>query len=225
MQAILIVGGTQPVVNLMDNRRPIFDVAIVAMLLTQFLLFAFIGWKLLVPATADGSGDASEQVASWQQKLTEMEATQLQQTRDQAYQEVLQSIVGAQTGDGNLVKEFTTVKSENQQLRSNLKAQMALADSLNHQRDAVTLDLQDKTEMAENLSVQLVETRDKLGAAESKISELSSALDGDSSGAAATNQISLAWWWLVLGGVATVLMGGATGIFIGPIPKLAVRRF
>jgi proteasome lid subunit RPN8/RPN11 len=204
-------GGTQPVVNLMDNRRPIFDVAIVTMLLTQFLLFAFIGWKLLVPATADGSGDAGEQVASLQQKLTEMEATQLQQARDQAYQEVLQSIVGAQTGDSNLVKEFTTVKSENQQLQSNLKAQMALADSLNQQRDAIARDFQDQTDMAENLSSQLVETRDKLGAAESKISQLSSSLDGDSSGAEATSQISLAWWWLVLGGVATVLMGGALG--------------
>lgn len=204
-------GGTQPVVNLMDNRRPIFDVAIVTMLLTQFLLFAFIGWKLLVPATADGSGDAGEQVASLQQKLTEMEATQLQQARDQAYQEVLQSIVGAQTGDSNLVKEFTTVKSENQQLQSNLKAQMALADSLNQQRDAIARDFQDQTDMAENLSSQLVETRDKLGAAESRISQLSSSLDGDSSGAEATSQISLAWWWLVLGGVATVLMGGALG--------------
>ena len=203
-------GGTQPVVNLMDNRRPIFDFAIVAMLLTQFLLFAFIGWKLLDPATADGSANTDEQVANLQQKLTQLEASQLQQARDQAYQEVLQSIVGAQTGESSLVNEFTTVKTENQQLQSNLNAQMALTDSLNRQRDAIALDVQEKTEMAENLSVQLVETREKLGAAESKIDQLSSALDGDSS-ADATNQISLAWWWLALGGVATALMGGALG--------------
>lgn len=204
-------GGTQPVINLMDNRRPIFDVAIVAMLLAQFLLFGFIGWKLLAPATADGLDDTGNQVASLQQKLDELEATQLQQARDQAYQEVLQSIVGAQTGESNLVQEFTTVKTENQKLQSNLNAQMALADSLHQKHDAITRDLQDKTDIAKNLSLQLVETRDKLDAADLKISKLSSGLDGDSSDAEATNQISLAWWWLALGGVATALMGGAIG--------------
>lgn len=218
-------GGTQPVVNLMDNRKPIFDVAIVAMLLTQFLLFAFIGWKLLAPATADGTGTAGDQVANLQQKLDELEATQLQEARDQAYQEVLQSIVGAQTGNGNLVKEFTTVKTENQELQSNLKAQMALADNLSRQRDASDRNLQDTASMAENLSAQLVETRDKLGAAESKISKLSSALDGDYSGVEATGQISLAWWWLVLGGVATVLMGTAIGFSLARYQRPQYRDF
>ncbi len=50
----VFAGATQPVVNLMDNRRPIFDFAIVAMLLTQFLLFGIVSWKLLTPPAADG---------------------------------------------------------------------------------------------------------------------------------------------------------------------------
>ena len=203
-------GGSQPVVNLMDNRKPIFEVAIVAMLLMQFMLFAFLGWKLL-PSTANDSTGETEQVANLQNQLANIEATRLQQTRDQAYQEVLQSIVGAQTGESDLVKDFATLKTENQQLKSNLNAQMALADSLNQQRDSIARDLQDKAAMTDNLSSQLVQTREKLTEAESRIDQLSSTIDGGPEIEEPTNRISLAWWWLVLGGVATAFLGGGIG--------------
>ncbi len=124
---------------------------------------------------------------------------------------MLQTIVGAQTGEDNLVQEFTAVKTENQQLQANLNAQISLADNLSQKRELIARDLQEKSLLADHLSGQLAETRQKLGVAESKIGDLTSALDGSLPISEPANQISLAWWWLVLGSVATAFLAGGLG--------------
>ncbi len=206
----------QPVVNLMDNRKPIFEIAIVAMLLTQFLLFATIGWKLIKSPDDVTTDPSSTQVAALEQQLSDIQSRQQQEVRDQAYQEILQQVVGRETGAKDLVKVYADLKSSHRQLQSNIDAQVALAEKLTQENQAAKREVQTKTAMVDNLSEQLVSARQKLNEADLRISALksNSEFGEDAGDNESTGKISLAWWWLLLGASAMALLGGVLGFVL-----------
>ncbi len=206
--------GAQPVVNLMDNRKPLFEILIVTMLMMQFLVFGAIAWKFLTPADVSQREEPA-QVAQLEQELAELKASQLQRTRDQAQNEILQAIVTAQTGEAGLVENFTKTKADNQQLQSSLEAHQALADKLDREKRMLAEALKVKETTVSTLSAQLDETRQKLELSQSRVNTLldQGTLGSDSESTEAG--IQFAWWWLPVVGLATALVGGLLGFTLG----------
>lgn len=214
-------GNNQPMVNLVDNRKPIFEIAMMSMLLMQFLLFAVIGWRILsLPIATPTAVIDSEQVAALKQKLAELESSQLQQTRQQAYQEVLQSIVGAQTGEANLVDDFVKLKVTNQQLQAHVTGQMALTEKLDREREQASQALESKTEIADSLGAQLLTAREKLEATNSQLTELSAELKSRSTAQPANliaktpGRLELPWWWAAIAAGGIFVVAAALGYFV-----------
>jgi len=92
------IGGAQPTVAYMDNRKPIYDIAVIGMLLTQFLLFSIVAWKLMAPANSPTAQKDQARIVELEEKLNSIDAAQAQTTREKAYNEVLSALVASQTG-------------------------------------------------------------------------------------------------------------------------------
>jgi proteasome lid subunit RPN8/RPN11 len=223
-------GGNQPMVSLMDSRKPFFEIAILSMLLMQFVLLTALAWRMLTPLDATEGAVENSQVVMLQQKLLDLESAQLQRTRDAAYREVLQSIVGAQTGENDLVENFADLKTSHQQVHANLIAQMALAEKLNREKDLANRELETKSVAVDDLSRQLVATRDMLSTAKLEIAELSkikssaNALEVSENEGSAAGIVSLSWWWLGLGGSLLTFVAGLAGFGLSRLGLAAKSR-
>jgi proteasome lid subunit RPN8/RPN11 len=213
-------GGMQPMVNVHDNRKPMFEVAMMAMLLTQFLFFAIVAWKLLSVPASGGDQGTGGQVALLEDQMAQLESTRLRQAKDAAYQEVLGSIVAGQTGQNNLVADFTELSSSHQKLQSNIEAQMALSEKLANENSAKERELTSQLETSQSLSSQLVTARQRIEENETLILELEATqreMADKSDGQVVVDDASANsnWLWWVLGGLAVALSGGGIGFFLG----------
>ncbi len=207
-------------VNLQDNRKPMFEVAMMAMLLTQFLFFAIVAWKLLSPPAGVASQQSSDEVTQLENKVAELESARLRQAKDEAYQEVMGSIVAGQTGQNNLVADFTELSSSHQKLQSNIEAQMALSEKLANENSAKDRELDSQLATSESLSNQLVAARQRIEDNDTLILKLEASqreLTGSSDEKAdfGEEQSGYGWLWWTLGGLAVALSGGGLGFLLG----------
>lgn len=191
-------GSTSPVVNIMDNRRPLADLAIIAMLTLQFMVLGLLAWKIILPP-------AVAQVEDQQKTAT------VEDARNRAYEEILRTAVSAQGQDPALVDIYTALKTDNARLLANLDGQLARAEKLATQRNSAELKLASKTDEANKLSEEIEKSR-------LKNKELSAELAKSSQeNGAADEQGSTGWWkylWWSIGGLLVVLVG-ASGFMIG----------
>ena len=213
------IGSAQPSVTYMDNRKPIYELAIIGMLLTQFLLFSILAWKFLSPSGTATAQQDQERIVELEEKLSSITAAQEQTIREEAYGEVLSTLVASQTGDANLVDEFSQARIESQRLAANLDGQMALAEKLDLEKQQALIELQLKTNDSEKLKSQLVKSRGQLELAAARIKSLEgeSADDGDSEDGVDAKGTTggLHWSWLAIGGLVTMLLGSALGYALG----------
>ncbi|MEM7453984.1 MAG: Mov34/MPN/PAD-1 family protein [Planctomycetota bacterium] len=189
-------SSPQPVVNIMENsRRPLIDVAIVAMLTVQFLLLGILAWRMMSPPAA----------AEADQDVPVMAATQ------QAQADVLASIVAAQTGDQNLAEKFTELSEENHRLYANLDGQIARADSYQSQLNATTEDL----DSAREKNNELVANYNALDAENKELEENVERLEKIAKENGIDPELASVDWLQYLLWVVFALIGGGLGFLFG----------
>ena len=207
------LNGAQTPVTYMDNRKPIYEIAIIGMLLMQFLLISILAWKFLATDNlATASGD-QQRIVELEEKLASIDAAEAQAFREAAYNEVLSTLVASQTGDVNLVDEFSKARIESRRLSASLDGQMALAEKLEMEKQQAQVELQLKNNDLAKLESQVLQSRGELKIAQEIIDSLKAEVDPTQETASETigGISSSQWIWLGIGGLITTLMGSALG--------------
>ena len=207
------LAGAQPSVNFMDNRKSGFEIAILGMLMMQFLLFALLAWRMSLPTTVADNAADQKRIAELESKLDADASQQGQAMREQAYREMLRSIVGAQTGDPDLVDQYEQLKTDRLRMQANLEGQLALADQLKTERNRALNQLAEKSNHAEKLESQLVAARTKSQESQSRLEKLlaDTIANGQNVEVATPGRFAIAWWWLAIGSIVVGLLGTALG--------------
>jgi hypothetical protein len=211
--------SSQPVVNLMDNRRPVTDLALIGMLAIQFLVLSLVAWRALTPnTTATDEAQKTDQRISAVESHLQIEAARLQsEFRQATYEDILQSLVTAQAGPPELVKNLAELSEQNRLLQSNLDGQLARVTLLESERNQLTESLQAETAKSDQLAQQLATARENLAQSQQKYQELATKFGQDST---RSNESAAGWLaspWLVYGAGAGLLaaLSGALGFVLG----------
>lgn len=192
-------SGASPVVNVMDNRRPLFDLAIVAMLTFQFLVLSLLAWKLLAP---------TPEVATEQTKTL----STLDDARNEAYRDILKAAVSASGEEPSLVDKYSELKTENARLVSNLDGQIVRAEKYSDDLEAATSSLNVRSDQLKKMDEQLTLAKSHNDEMVEKLATFEkSQQDGETEGE--DNKTGNYWWWLIAGG--TLALGAGLGIPYG----------
>ncbi|HMO14539.1 MAG TPA: Mov34/MPN/PAD-1 family protein [Pirellulaceae bacterium] len=115
-------GGpiVQPVVNINDQRTPVFQIAIMAMLTVQLLVLALLGYKILL----DSQLPMQSKVNELSQKLETQGELEKLKAREQSYERAI-AILG-NPEETNLAKRYVQLELERTEIAHNLLGQMAL---------------------------------------------------------------------------------------------------
>jgi len=199
-----------PVV-VMENRRTISEISIAGMLVMQFIFLCFLSYN-------QWSGHKSNSVAP--SLTTQSVAAQSQldanadlSAKENAYREILTTIVAHETGYPQLVDQYTQLRVSQNQLQSSYQNQQLLIDNLTTETSAyqAALDQQQQAH-AQKLS-ELLKTQEKTKEALEKKIQQSPNQDMESKLLSSSlNQIPSAWYWAIFGGVGVVIL--ATGFVI-----------
>lgn len=211
------LNGPQTPVTYMDNRKPIYEIAIIGMLLMQFLLVSVLAWKILEPSNSATAQRDQKRIVELEEKLGSIDAAESRTVREQAYGEVLSALVASQTGDANLVDEFSKARVESRRLSASLDGQMALAEKLEMEKQQAQIQLQLKANDFDKLESLMVESRGELEAAQETIVSLKAKADGaeETSEGAIGGISTIQWFWIGIGGLVTTLLGSALGFAMG----------
>ncbi|MFT5300391.1 MAG: proteasome lid subunit RPN8/RPN11 [Mariniblastus sp.] len=216
------VSGAQPSVTVMENRKPVFELAVVGMLMMQFLLFTVVAWEILTPSPLVDDKKDKATITKLESAIKQLTARREQSLREEALNDVLSTLVHAQTGDPNLVDKFMAMQTDRSMMVANLEGQMALADKLKFERNSVVAELDANAKTSAQLKSQLVTTRDSLAQATKRNQELEEGKLGeagdeesDEEGSKSVLGGSGKWIWLGLSGLAVALMGAALGFVVG----------
>lgn len=214
-----MAGNTQPLVHLMDTRKPIHELAIIGMLVIQFLLFCVLAWRFLDSNETQAAAANQAKIVEAEGRLDSGAAEPRLTVREEAYREVLQTLASRQAGDPNLADRLVELKTEQAMLGANLAGQMALVKQLQSERNEALAQWEGKSADAENLESQLVKTRSKLGDSQRRIDLLSSQLEGKQAGTDADSDragdVVMPWWWLLIGTLLIGGVGAALGVVWG----------
>lgn len=197
----------ESMVNVIDNRRPVFELAIVSMLFLQLLLAAVFGYRLLGDATATNAPDeVGDRLAAVESQINEESSLRDASIKEQAMQQILSQIVDRETGTNGLVEKFGNMAVQNKLMSEDLegfRAQLKLA-------------AEDKASLAYNLraeknrSTELQnELRDALSSM-TEMSKLNDQLSAESGGIEQENAaIGAAPSWLLyaIGGIGLFVLG------------------
>ena len=197
-------GTNSPVVNLMDNRRPLIDFAIVSMLTLQFLLLGLLAWKMLSPPVA----------AVVKEEPAPSMANSVDQARDQAYREILRAAVNQKGVEPGIVDKYTDLKTENSRMLAHLDGQLVRAEKFAAERDAANSNLLKKTSALDDLSEKMGQTRQQNEELLAKLADLQkTSQENGAEGEETEGDSSNYLWWSFVGGMLAI--GGASGYIFG----------
>ncbi len=207
----------QEMVHITDNRRPIVDFAILAMLFLQFLLAGLIAWRMTAPqGIADN--ELNQRIAAIEQQLDGRLATERRSSREQTYSEILETIVANDTNQNGLVEKFAQLADENRSLSQNLAGQLARAELAVLQRDAVDSKLHTEVARSADLAKQLSSAKAIIRETDEKYQKLEMQFANKSESKTSSDDESLLgnWNWLVYtgGGLLLSLLGAFGGYLI-----------
>lgn len=213
------LAGSQPSVTIMENRKPVFELAVIGMLMIQFLLSSFFVWRVISPAQVATESGENVNLAKLESKLDSIVAEQGHSMRQDAIQEVLSLLVASKTGDQDLVGEFANLKVENARMQANLEGQLALGEKLKLERNSAVNQSDQSSLIAEKLESQLVATRDLYKKASDENATLKKQLANNGDDPTTLEEpvsgvVSLRWWWLAIGAFVVGVLGCALGFVI-----------
>ena len=198
-------GTSNPVVNIMDNRRPLIDFAIVSMLTLQFLLLGLLAWKMLSPPVA---GVVNEE------PVAQAMVSSVDQARDQAYREILRAAVTEKGVEPGIVDKYTDLKTENARMLAHLDGQLVRAEKFAAERDAANSNLQAESSKLDELNQEMTLSRRQNEELVNKLAEFEKSgqengADGEETEGNSSNYL----WWSIVGGMLAI--GGASGYIFG----------
>lgn len=213
------IGHTM--INLTDQRKPVFELALASMLLAQFVLLAVVCWKLVTPPSSQTTD--SIEVAKLKEQAAELETRQRAQIEHQAQQEILQTLVEAKDGSPDFVKRYSDLSMELAQTKSNLSAQIALSEQLRQSQRAAAAERDEKIELNERLSSQLQTAREQLNESRQRTNQLLTQLKSEgqadpsdsSESESITPKFKLPWWATLLSALGVLAAGVGIGFLFG----------
>ena len=117
-------------VNRMDVRRPIFELAVVCVLIVQLVMAFWIGWQVL-ELSSEPKGDGTQPSSDLRAERDVMLA------REKAYSEILEKVVSRQTGQPGIVGEVLQLKEQERLLLANLEGQLARVKQVSQEKEAL----------------------------------------------------------------------------------------
>ena len=193
------LGASEEMVHIHDSRRPIIDVAIVAMLCMQFLLTGLIAWRMVSPETfVDSKND---------------KAAIKQTVRQKTYEEVLGAIVAKDANEKGALQKFADIAEKNEKLNHDLEGQLARAILATKERDYYSTKLNKEAEKTKELGGKLTKANSDLDEYEAKIELMKKDLDYDPDNLGFFEKWRTAL--LSLGGLVLALAGICAGFLIG----------
>ena len=123
-------------VNRMDVRRPIFEIAVVCVLIVQLVMASLIGWKVL-ELSSEATGDGVQPSFDVRAERDGLRAQDLMLAREKAYSEILEKVVSSQTGQPGIVGEVLQLKEQERHLLANLEGQLARVKQISQERAAL----------------------------------------------------------------------------------------
>lgn len=194
-------GGASPVINIADRRNPMFDVAVLGMLVMQFALLALIAWRMMAPPVTAATDDESANVV----------ATKLQHQKE-GYRMALQDVVDPEGNNidrmTRLMDRFEATHVENRRLTANQDAQVVYAEQLKADSDELSKVLAGTKTSKEILQADYDKTREVLAEKVDRIKELEQAVKTGIDPAAGIMgfDFSRNWWWALLSCVVVGLV-------------------
>ncbi|MEM9941410.1 MAG: Mov34/MPN/PAD-1 family protein [Planctomycetota bacterium] len=191
-----------------NQRNSVFEFGILGMVAMQFCLLLVIALNLL----SSNDGENAAQIAKLESQVDAVVSQNDLTMREQAYREVLDSVVAQQSGKPGLVEKYAELSIQNQRMQVNLEGQLALAEKYAEDRANAEFRLKSSLENEDRLKSKLEETKSNLKASENQVKELS----GESDLSAG---IRLSWIWISLGSIAIAVLGAALGYSYGRTEK------
>ena len=206
-------GGSAPVINVSDNRNPMFDLALLGMLAMQFILLALIAWRMMAtPVAAESTGAASaEQVAQIQN---------LNQDKLELRGLLMELVDPGSENEENMNKmlaRFEETQIENRRLETGFDAQLVQTETLKKNTELIKENLAVAKKEQQKLSKSYDETRVALKEKMDRVEELETAIEegrepDDEEGGLAFD-FSNNWWWALLGCIVASIGSVAGTLF------------
>ena len=197
-------GGSAPVINVSDNRNPMFDLALMGMLAMQFILLALIAWRMMAPpAVAESAGDLEQAV----------EIRNLNQDKKEL-QGLLIDLVDPESENkeklNKLFSQFEESQTENRRLVAGYEAQLVQTEKIINDNAVIKENLDAAQASRKALSKDYDETVATLKEKMARIEELEAGSenepdskdpkDKDSEEAGGLKfEFGNNWWWALLG--------------------------
>ena len=200
-------------VNVIDNRRPWLEVSVVSLVLLQFMLACFFAWFVLYRTDQQEMSGLREQVSALESRL-EMEQQRRNATiREQAYANILETIVSKETGQTGLAGKMADLFHENRLLSENLQGQLARIEKSQDANHALILERDRQHKRAEGLETDLSDTRRELDLAQQAL-EKQQPGKNDVSGTASQEEFARDWLIYTSVGVGLLVLGLVGGAFL-----------
>ncbi|MEM9413300.1 MAG: Mov34/MPN/PAD-1 family protein, partial [Planctomycetota bacterium] len=206
--------GGDSMVNVIDNRRPIFELVIVSMLFLQFVVVAIFGWRMLDTESKSLDDERSNRLAAVESRLDAEELVKRNSIREQAYSEILNRIVESKTGQPGVVEQYAKIATENRMLQENLEGQIARNELANSANQELGLKLRHESIKAESLRQELVEARTSIETLEEKNDNLQQLAGAGDAEIVESKAVLPAWAPYFGGGVLLVLIGLVGGHYM-----------
>ncbi len=199
-------------INLVDNRRPVFEFAIVSMLLLQLLVVGLIGWRLTDSNRVVETDQVSERLSTVEDRLASDEQQRSATIRELAYAEILDVIVADETGQGGLVEKYAEIATQNRMLNENLAGQLSRVQQTADEKNQLSGQLSSEMTRATLLEKELRQTNKMLELVKQDRDAVKSEL-GDGI-AKVKGKPNFGWILYTLGGLALLAIGGIAGFFL-----------
>ena len=214
----------ETMVNVIDNRRPVFEFAIISMLFLQLLMASLFGWKLISGPQVASDNDLGERVAQLESSVEDRNVRERATVREQTYAEIVDQLVTAETGQAGLADRYADVATKNRLLSANLEGQLARLEKFNNEKnelayslkkerkrtDKLTKDFGKLETVAQELAVKNKELR--------KLTENSESEDAEEADALA--KYFPPWLLFTCGGVGLFVLGLFGGSFVNRFKRL-----
>ncbi len=199
-------------INLVDNRRPIVEVAIVSMLLLQLFVVGLIGWRMTDTNRTAEAEKVAERLSGVEMRLHSDEQRRAATIREQAYAQILDTIVSDEKGPQGLVEKYAEIATQNQTLNENLEGQLARSQLALNENEQLSAQLAGEKNRFARIENELDETKKTLELVKVERSDLKSKL-GINDGVAGKSIIP-GWVFVTLGSIGLLVVGGIGGFLL-----------
>ena len=191
--------GGSPIINVADQRNPLFDMAVLGMLAMQFILLSLIAWRMMAPVQP-GKSESKNDVAQLQFDY-----------QREGYRQALSDVLDPDEQEKDrltlLQENFEKNQLEKQRLAASADAQVAYTEKLKSDTQRLSQALSDSKMTTESLQVDYDKTREQLTDKVERVKHLEKSIKAGVDPDAGSWRFDFGgnWWWAVLGSIITAV--------------------